>query len=166
MTKYDTYWSKRKGKKVGSPVLPRFKDIKAHLTPLPVSVIIDIGTGPGYLVDELRDYTVIPVDIANSMVKPHGSFVLADIADYIPSGDYGICVDVLEHIEPEDLDKVLTNIKNAVPHGYLVAATFPLHEDDMVLHTIVESDEWWAEKFNEYFNGSFILEGTHCAYNF
>lgn len=66
-----------------------------------------------------------------------------------------ICIDVLEHIEPDCLDNVLSHLqeltkKNAV----LVADGKPAlksFEDGSNVHLIVEDGRWWFNKIADYF---------------
>ena len=67
---------------------------------------------------------------------------------------YGYCTDVMEHIPPDDVDKVLENILNAAQSVFFRISTVP----DVMgpkylkqpLHLTVESYGWWAKKFLEH----------------
>ncbi len=66
--------------------------------------------------------------------------------------DLVLCVDILEHIKYEDLDKVLNNIKDA-GEKYIFSIPFigdPNLEADAT-HIIKESKEWWIDKLSKYF---------------
>lgn len=63
---------------------------------------------------------------------------------------------VLEHIEPEMLDQVLTHLRELTRVvGYFVIATRPdrskLLPDGTNPHKIIESAEWWVNRIDEYF---------------
>jgi hypothetical protein len=64
--------------------------------------------------------------------------------------DLVICTDVLEHIEPDRLDNVLTHIYTLTGKGaYIVVATRPAKNilpDGRNAHLIIESPIWWMEK--------------------
>lgn len=64
--------------------------------------------------------------------------------------DLVVATDVLEHIEPDRLDTVLTHIFNLAGKGvYLVIATRPAREilpDGRNAHLIVEGGDWWLER--------------------
>jgi hypothetical protein len=69
--------------------------------------------------------------------------------------DIVVCTDVLEHIEPECLDDVLTDLARLAKKGvYLTAATKPAQKklsDGRNAHLIVEPGQWWLEKLMKYF---------------
>jgi len=75
--------------------------------------------------------------------------------------DMSICVDVLEHIEPEKLDAVLDHIYAKTNKIFyfkvcLVAShgTFP---DGTNLHLIIEDKDFWLDKLSKYYT----LEDLH-----
>lgn len=65
--------------------------------------------------------------------------------------DIVVCTDVLEHIEPENLDTVLDDIKSLTRiMGFFTVATRPAKkvlEDGRNAHLIQESVDWWIPKF-------------------
>jgi hypothetical protein len=72
-----------------------------------------------------------------------------------PVSDMSICVDVLEHIEPEKLDNVLDHIYAKTNKIFyfkvcLVAShsTFP---DGQNLHLIIEDKDFWIDKLSKYY---------------
>lgn len=64
--------------------------------------------------------------------------------------DLLVCTDVLEHIEPENLDSVLDDIESLTRKAaFLTIATRPAKktlEDGRNAHLIQESLEWWLPK--------------------
>lgn len=70
--------------------------------------------------------------------------------------DYVICIDVLEHIEPELIDKVLEDIARVTKKkAYLTIAMYPAQrklKDGRNAHLIIETTEWWISKLCKYFN--------------
>jgi 2-polyprenyl-3-methyl-5-hydroxy-6-metoxy-1,4-benzoquinol methylase len=64
--------------------------------------------------------------------------------------DMVVCLDVLEHIEPECLDDVLDDIKRCARRAvFLTVATRPAKkvlEDGRNAHLIQENFAWWAPK--------------------
>lgn len=79
-----------------------------------------------------------------------------------PSFDYGrsradllVSIDVLEHIEPDCLDDVLSDMAGLMKIGYLTIAQFPAKKvlpDGRNAHLIVEDYRWWLPKLWEYFD--------------
>tara|TARA_R110000787_G_scaffold202317_5_gene313031 strand:+ start:284 stop:814 length:531 start_codon:yes stop_codon:yes gene_type:complete len=70
--------------------------------------------------------------------------------------DIVVCTDVLEHIEPELLDNVLTHMNSCMEKcGYFVVSTILAKQvlsDGRNAHLIVEDKEWWKLKLLEHFN--------------
>jgi hypothetical protein len=65
---------------------------------------------------------------------------------------YGYCTDVMEHIPPEEVDRVLANILLAAQHVFFQISTQPDVMGERIgepLHLTVESYEWWMKKFRE-----------------
>lgn len=73
-----------------------------------------------------------------------------------PVSDMTICVDVLEHIEPDKLDAVLEHIwlkTNKI--FYFKACTveaFGKLPDGRNLHLIIEDKDFWLDKISKYFD--------------
>jgi hypothetical protein len=65
-----------------------------------------------------------------------------------------MCIDVLEHIEPEYLDKVLEHIRSKCTHRFLFhIAMSPARQilpDGRNAHLIVEDEQWWRERLEWY----------------
>ena len=78
-------------------------------------------------------------------------FYQADLTEKIKhKATYGYCVDVMEHIAPENVGTVLNSILMAAPRVFFSIAT----EEDRLgvlvghpLHLTVRSYEWWLEQF-------------------
>lgn len=82
-------------------------------------------------------------------------FVEHDLTDKIPvTARYGYCTDVMEHIPPEDIDRVLVNILGAAQSVWFRISTGP----DVMgpkylkqpLHLSVHDYGWWCTKFIEH----------------
>lgn len=79
-------------------------------------------------------------------------FVQADLERPLPvAAQYGYCTDVMEHIPPDKVDRVLDNILRAAQHVFFSISTV---DDscgaliDAPLHLTVQPYEWWLAKFN------------------
>jgi SAM-dependent methyltransferase len=82
------------------------------------------------------------------------------IAEYDPAipgkdsppkpADLVVCIDVLEHIEPECIDSVIEDLYRLSKKGlYLVIACYPAQKilpDGRNAHLIVKDPEWWLSK--------------------
>jgi primosomal protein N' len=89
------------------------------------------------------------------------------ITEYEPSRDdetgnppapapYVVCVDVLEHIEPELLENVLDDLHRVtIDRGYFTISCRPatkILKDGRNAHLIVKEPEWWLEQLTKRFN--------------
>jgi hypothetical protein len=70
--------------------------------------------------------------------------------------DMTICVDVLEHVEPDKIDNVLSHIKEKTNKlcflSICVVESHGKFNDGTNLHILVKPVEWWTEKLNEKFD--------------
>lgn len=68
--------------------------------------------------------------------------------------DLVIVYDVLEHLEPEELDKALAELKRVCSKNIVFSIPFigdpNLYKDPT--HKIFRTQEWWIYKIQEYFN--------------
>lgn len=113
--------------------------------------ILDYGAGASHLKNGLKD-----------LFPDH----TLQINEYEPSikelnvepkeSDLVVCVDVLEHVEPEKIDAVLDHIKEkTLKLAYIVVCTVPAQgtfDDGSNLHLIVEDHEWWTKKLLDRFD--------------
>lgn len=160
--KYEKMWSLPEYRAVapGEDVAQLFVD----LTKSDASTInIDFGCGTGRPAKKIHDLCgceFILVDFAENSLD-HGihdgdwcTLYLHDLTK--PSqfkGKWGLCTDVMEHIPPQDIDSVLTNIKNAFSNGVLFQISL-VHDHcgaliDEVLHLSVYPYDWWKAKLIE-----------------
>ena len=87
-----------------------------------------------------------------------------NITEYEPSrpntvapepADYVVCIDVLEHVEPELIDNVLDDLKRVTSKkGYFTISCRPaskILKDGRNAHILVKPKEWWKEKLEPRF---------------
>jgi len=120
-----------------------------------IETILDYGCGKGHLGEYLREhfpniqYTGYDPGVREFSKLPEGRF------DLVTSSD------VLEHIEPHNLDatllemwertgKVMYNNIACTPTSNLFTEGPYTGQD---LHLIIESPEWWLERFDKVFAG-------------
>jgi hypothetical protein len=119
------------------------KDVMALVEEIGSRDVLDYGAGKGTLAAKL------PFPIAEYDPSVPGLEESAEPADVV------VCTDVLEHIEPECLDDVLSDLRRVTRNtAYFVIATRPaLKElpDGRNAHLIQESLEWWSAKLAERF---------------
>ena len=129
--------------------------------------IIDLGCGTGRgglnlavfggldvtlvdFVDNCLDEDIIPMLETQSHTL---RFKQCDLTEPLPiKAAYGFCTDVMEHIRPHYVDRVLDNCLNACQHVFFQIST----RDDVMgkllghkLHLSVYPYEWWLQKFND-----------------
>ncbi len=107
--------------------------------------ILDYGCGGGALAKYL-DLPIYEFDIC----------VKGKDADPTPR-DLVVCFDVLEHAEPEYLDKILAHIVSKTKKvAHFVIANVPdegkLLPDGRNPHLIVKPPEWWQWKLSQHFS--------------
>lgn len=123
--------------------------------------VLDWACGKGTLAPALRE-----------------SGVTADVREYdpaIPGKDTPpepahilVCTDVLEHIEPDCLDDVLSELARlTLKIGHIVIATQPdrtkLLPDGRNPHLIVQTASWWKDRLSQYFSVRLDDEGKKSA---
>jgi hypothetical protein len=110
-----------------------------------VFCILDYGCGKGALKKTLIDFNISEYDPC----------IEGKDSDPEPC-DMLVCLDVMEHIEPELLDDVLSHIKSKFTKcAFISVSLIPANAvlaDGRNAHLIQETPEWWAAKFSEKFN--------------
>jgi 2-polyprenyl-3-methyl-5-hydroxy-6-metoxy-1,4-benzoquinol methylase len=125
--------------------------LKSH----PYNDILDYGAGSGNPLSEML-----------SNVYP-GKFICTSYDPGIPEINQTpiphslvMCIDVLEHVEPEFLDNVLSDLKRVTAHaGFFVISTVPANrilKNGKNAHLIIETADWWIQKLSKYFTLSDI----------
>jgi hypothetical protein len=119
--------------------------------------ILDYGCGLGMLLAELKKFTTLPMAGYDPGIPEHAT--LPDPADLVVS------TDVLEHIEPDKLNGVLTHIRMLTGRAaYLNVHTGPANAklpDGRNAHLTQQPATWWQKKLLEYFTTVEMLEGGH-----
>ena len=116
------------------------------------------GTGRGALeIDKLINCDLTLIDFTTNSRDPEAQkfrFVEADLTNPIPvMVRHGYCCDVMEHIDPKDVDAVLHNILRACKDCFFQISTVPDimgAEIGEQLHLTVEPHSWWKEKLSAY----------------
>jgi hypothetical protein len=113
--------------------------------------ILDYGAGSSHFINDIN------------RLYPNHSFTIneyepgrKELAKDPPTSDMTVCLDVLEHIEPEKIDNVLKHIYNKTNKimyfticTVLSYSTFPNGQN---LHLIIENKDWWMKKLSKYFD--------------
>lgn len=161
--KYERMWSLPEYRQV-APGEGAAQTFLAQAKPKPGSEVIDFGAGTGrgaLMLALLGQCKVHMLDFAENCLdaelrealttQSHAlTFRLHDLNRPIPLGaEYGFCTDVMEHIPPHMVDRVLRNILASAQHVFFQIAC----EDDScgkmigeALHLTVQPFEWWLKK--------------------
>jgi hypothetical protein len=125
---------------------PRFETRIRHMAKLydPKS-FLDYGSGKHRWVAQM--FPAAPVQSYDPCIP--------ELADLPGPADMLVCIDVLEHIEPELLGNVLHDIKRCMGRcGFVTIATRPAEKtlpDGRNAHLIVQSAEWWLPRVSGLF---------------
>lgn len=135
--------------------------------PSPGDLVIDYGCGSGKgikaLFEKSEDLNILGLDFAynalDSDVKElvensdRVNFKVHDLTQPIPfKSKYGFCTDVMEHIQPELVETVLSHIYNASDEVLFCISNVPDEFGKKIgqpLHLTVEPFEWWEEKLEQ-----------------
>ena len=126
--------------------------------------VIDFGCGTGRgaraLVSAGLRVTMVDFvkncldDDVREMLATHATamrFVKADLEQPLPViAEFGFCTDVLEHIPPDRVGRVLDNILKAAQHVFFSIATVEDSCGALIgepLHLSVHPHAWWLEQF-------------------
>lgn len=108
---------------------------------------LDYGCGKGQLADAIAERVKI-----KGFVRKYDP--VTQPAMPVPA-DFVSCCDVLEHVEPENLDNVLEHIASlTMKRGLLVISMRPSNKrlpDGRNAHLIVEGEKWWLARLAPYF---------------
>ena len=122
------------------------------------STVIDFGCGTGRGARILAQYglSVTGVDFAQNcldkgVAESGFKFLEKDLTKPIGlEAEYGFCTDVMEHIPPEDVLKVLRNVRACVEKAFFNISTLPDNWGSRLvgheLHLTIEQPPWWREQ--------------------
>lgn len=122
----------------------------------PAGRVIDFGcgTGRGSLVLERHGLEVTCIDFTANSRDPaaqHLPFMQHDLTKPLDiRAEWGFCTDVMEHIQPECVDAVISNIMAVSQAVFFQISTVPDSLGGLIgqdLHLTVRPHAWWHDKF-------------------
>jgi len=131
LRRYDTeYWDSElasaRDRSFGSS-LARAAEVLLYCR-IPVEKFIDIGTGPGYLLDALSKYLPSHRNVFFGVEKfppdqsertRHENYVCSDLADVGEVFQCGVCIEVIEHLTPAMADRLAAAMRRTSVSGSL-----------------------------------------------
>jgi len=162
--KYESMWARDEYRAV-APGEDCAQTFLEHAKPPAGSLVIDFGAGTGrgaVMLCILGGVRVHMTDLAENCLdswvrdalktQSHAlSFEHHDLNKPLKrTAEYGYCTDVLEHIPPEELDGVLTNILRSAQHVFFQVSCVDDCCGKLIgekLHLSVHDYAWWLRKF-------------------
>lgn len=125
-------------------------------TAKPHGSVIDFGCGTGRASKLLKkaglDVTMVDFAVNAPDLDTYGiPFLVQDLTEPLEvKADWGYCTDVMEHIPPQDVEKVITNIMGAVQKAFFQISTRDDCCGELIgqhLHLSIHDHEWWMRLF-------------------
>lgn len=122
----------------------------------PTGRVIDFGCGTGRAGARIaaKGHDVVLVDFASNCRDEEAAglpFVELDLSEPMPlREEFGYCIDVMEHIPPDQVDDVIRNIMASASKVFFQISTVSDRMGAMIgksLHLSVHPHKWWREKF-------------------
>ena len=122
----------------------------------PSGKVIDFGCGLGRSGLKMKENGLDPflidfVDNSRELGAKTLPFIQHDLTNPIlVKADYGFCTDVMEHIPPDDVETVITNIMSSAKNVFFQICTTIENCGELIgqeLHLTVEDHQWWKNKF-------------------
>ena len=160
-SKYEKTWSDKQYRvcSPGEIVLPDFLGRNPER-----GTLIDFGCGTGRATQKLiaAGFDAKGIDIANNAVDTGIPFEEACLWEKVFEAKWTYCCDVMEHIPPEYVDKVLDNMntENCYFHIHLKEDKFGKKIGEK-LHLTIQPHDWWLDKLSQRWN---IIDHSCAGY--
>lgn len=154
--KYEQMWSHADYREVspGEAVAKTFLEVAQ---PKAGDKVVDFGCGTGrgaLAIAEHSDCDLTLVDFTENSRDAEARsfpFIRADLTKPIPvRGDYGFCCDVMEHIHPKDVERVIRNLFRCTKQVFFQISLVHASMGYLIgqpLHLTVANYAWWMELF-------------------
>jgi len=143
----EQYQGIHSSREYGNTSVKNLRFIRPEIAILKPASIIDYGCGQSNLVDLLgRPYILERYRYDPAI--PEYSELPAENVELL------VNIDVLEHIEEQDLDEVLTEMSNICRNALIIVDLKPAEltlADGRNAHVTLRSAEWWRERLSKHF---------------
>jgi hypothetical protein len=124
----EQYWQSELAaskKRSYGPSIARMAEV-IHYLQIPMNVFLDIGTGPGYLLDAVttylpkssnRFYGIEKFPPLKKYQTKHKNYIIGNIKEITHKVDCGVCIEVIEHITPKMLTGLLSELSSVSNPG-------------------------------------------------
>lgn len=138
----------------------KYKWVTDFLAKHEATTVVDMGCGPGNYVRPLRDEgnDVLGVEPSSVCCAKHLQdvpHVCASITEFAASNahefDALICMDVLEHIPPRQINSNLKALAQTSNRCLLGIANSYSHHGGQQVHLIQQPAKWWRTKLEQHF---------------
>ena len=158
---------------------PKIKLLEKTLSILDKNIkILDVGCGKGHYLKHIISLgfeNSFGVEVSDECSKRYLQGVPHEVSDFVSfakakeslSYDFILCTDVLEHIDPEEIDEFLLHLTRLSNHAFLGIANHSDIHQGIQLHLIREPWPWWENKLKELYrevshistmhNGAFFM---------
>lgn len=117
--------------------------------------ILDVGCGRGHYLKELckRGLRVTGLEPSQYICNKLSSYPVINkgIMEVEGSWDALYCMDVLEHIEPQEIDKVVAKLASLAPKALIGVANHSDKWRGTQLHLIREEADWWGSLLKKHY---------------
>lgn len=153
--KYQEIWARQEYHQF-SPGQHAAKDFDDLFKPTPKTHVVDLGCGTGRGGAAIFDRSgcrLTMIDFVNALDTDNEfTFLLRDITKPLDDlqADYVFCTDVMEHIPPPDVDKVIQNALKLAPTAFFQISLVPDDMGELIgqeLHLSVHPCDWWISEF-------------------
>jgi 2-polyprenyl-3-methyl-5-hydroxy-6-metoxy-1,4-benzoquinol methylase len=126
-----------------------------------IKTLLDVGCGKGYYLRKCIDlgikctgieFSSVCCDHHLSKIK-EAQIYKTNILDFKSDAifDFILCMDFLEHIEPENINVVLEIISKYSPRAIFGIANHPDIQFETELHKIQQDAKWWEELLSKFY---------------
>lgn len=144
------------GRVYGTSSVKYLRFLRPEIKLLRPESVVDYGCGQSRFLDEL--------DLGYPVQKHRFDPAIPDYAETLKEQvDLLVSIDVLEHVEENDLDEVIADMRRICRNAIIVVDTKPAKHrlpDGRNAHVTLRSHAWWREKLSEHFGAIKPLRTT------